>query len=92
MDLVVTLRTDNTLLYDRYVARGYSEEKIEQNIDSEIYNLIGEENKEFYLDEGISPTLVELQSDTNEDMQSNLQRIVDWIEQWRKDNVPTNGD
>jgi len=88
MDLVVTLRADNTRLYDRYQARGYAEDKIEQNIDSEIYNTIGEENADYYGDE--ETALVELQSNTAEDMESNLQRLIDWVHQWRRNNT-TNG-
>lgn len=85
MDLVITMRADNTLLFDRYKERGYQQEKIEQNIDSEIYNQIGEENTEYYGDE--DTTLVELHSNSNRDMENNLQRLIAWIRQWRKDNA-----
>jgi len=90
MDLVITIRADNTLLFDRYIARGYNQEKIEQNIDAEIYNQIGEENVDYYHDEP-STVLVELQSNTQRDMEANLDRLATWIQNWRRDNA-TNGE
>jgi adenylate kinase len=35
-------------------------------------------------DEGI---IVELTSNTSDDMESNIERIEKWIEQWKKNNV-----
>ena len=32
-DLVVLLRTNNTIFYDRLPARGYAQKKIEENIE-----------------------------------------------------------
>ena len=41
--LVVLLRCDNTNLYDRLQARGYSEKKITENIECEILDVLKEE-------------------------------------------------
>ena len=35
--LVVVLKSDNTVLYDRLVARGYEQIKIKENIECEIF-------------------------------------------------------
>lgn len=35
-DLVAVLRCDNTLLFDRLAARGYSQAKIQENVECEI--------------------------------------------------------
>jgi len=60
IDLVVVVRCDSTLLYDRLKARGYSEKKLDENMDAEIMQVLLEEAREAY-DEEI---VVELQSDT----------------------------
>jgi adenylate kinase len=80
-DLVLVLRTDNTRLYDRLASRGYTGKKLEENIQCEIFQTILEEAKEAYREE----LVVELQSNTEEDMANNLERVLAWMEQWRKD-------
>ena len=39
-DVVVCLRTDNTVLYDRLQARGYAQNKITENVTCEIMQVI----------------------------------------------------
>jgi adenylate kinase len=80
-DLVVVLRTDNTVLYDRLQKRGYSQKKIEENLQAEIFGVVAEEAHKSY-DEKI---VVTLQSDALSDMQSNLDRTVQWVQQWCRD-------
>ncbi|KAK6349647.1 factor activating pos9, variant 2 [Orbilia brochopaga] len=82
VDLVVVLRTDNTILYDRLKARGYSDNKIEENIDAEIMQVILDEAQDAYDQE----IVIELRSDQHEEVESNVERITAWIEQWQKDN------
>lgn len=102
IDLVVTMHTDNTVLYDRYTERGYSQRKIEENIDCEIMNVIGSENREYYegldedgdrttADEELTTTLVELRSDAEEDVKANVETLVKWIEKWQKQRKELNG-
>jgi adenylate kinase len=81
VDLVVVLRSDNTSLYDRLAKRQYSQSKIEENIDAEIMQVILDEARDAYVPE----IVVELQSNTVEDMDSNIERIVQWKEQFEKD-------
>ncbi|CAN6609663.1 adenylate kinase isoenzyme 6 homolog Fap7p [Trichomonascus vanleenenianus] len=82
IDLVVVLRADTNVLYDRLKARGYADNKIEENMDAEIMQVLLEDARESYAEE----IVVELQSNTVEDMDSNVERIVGWKEQWDKDN------
>ena len=82
VDLVVVLRTDNTVLYDRLKTRGYDDAKIEENIDAEIMEVILQEAQESY-DGNI---VVPLESNNIEDIQDNVDRIVDWFANWKKDN------
>ncbi|KAK3359270.1 AAA domain-containing protein [Lasiosphaeria hispida] len=82
IDLVVVLRTDTTTLYDRLSARKYPEAKLQENLDSEIMEVLLEEARESY-DEEI---VVELQSTTADEMDTNVDRIEDWLKQWKADN------
>ncbi len=63
--------------------RDYPEEKLQENLDSEIMEVLLEEARESYDAE----IIVELTSNTSEDMESNIERIEVWLEQWRKDNA-----
>jgi adenylate kinase len=80
-DLVIVLRTDNTVLYDRLLKRGYSQKKIEENLQAEIFGVVAEEAQKSY-DANI---VVPLQSDTLSDLQSNVDRAVQWVQQWLRD-------
>ncbi|KAG4034065.1 hypothetical protein MFRU_003g00410 [Monilinia fructicola] len=83
IDLVVVLRVDSTLLYDRLKARNYPEAKLQENLDAEIMEVLLEEARESY-DEEI---VVELRSDTSDEVESNVERIEAWFKQWKKDHV-----
>lgn len=88
LDLVVVLTCDNTILFDRYKTRGYNERKIEQNMDSEIMQEIVLETQEYYEgsdagDGGSSTVVTMLKSDTDADMENNLDRISTWIKRWK---------
>ncbi|RAL60158.1 hypothetical protein DID88_000783 [Monilinia fructigena] len=83
IDLVVVLRVDSTLLYDRLKARNYPEAKLQENLDAEIMEVLLEEARESY-DEEI---VVELRSDTSDEVESNVERIGVWFKQWKKDHV-----
>ena len=95
IDLVITMHTDNTVLFDRYTERKYSQRKIEENIDCEIVNMIGSENREYFggmdedgertiPEEELTTAVVELQGDTEEDLKDNLRRLVEWVKKWQE--------
>ena len=52
-------------------------------MDSEIMEVLLQEARDSY-DEEI---VVELRSDSSEEMEANVERIESWVKQWRKDNV-----
>ncbi|CAG8609802.1 3699_t:CDS:2, partial [Ambispora leptoticha] len=81
-DLILVLRTDNTILYDRLMARNYPPKKITENIECEIFQVVLDEAKESYAPEKV----VELQSNSIDDMDSNASRIEKWIEDWKREN------
>lgn len=78
-DLVLVLRTNNTVLFDRLTARGYSAKKIEENVSAEIFGVVAEEARESY-DEGI---VHELASDSMADVEASLGRITAWLAAWQ---------
>ncbi|KAI9230066.1 MAG: AAA domain-containing protein [Piptocephalis tieghemiana] len=75
-DLIVVLRTNNTLLYDRLQSRGYTEAKVQENIECEIFQECLEEARSHFPEEMI----VELVSETVDQMESNAERIHQWFE------------
>jgi len=83
-DIVFVLRTDNTVLYDRLVHRGYSGKKLEDNVQCEIFQTILDEAKESYA----TNIVFELPSNLPSDMESNAEKIAEWVKQF-KDNTKT---
>lgn len=61
------------------VRSGYSQRKITENIECEIMQVVSEEAHDSYKPE----VLVELQSDSVEQMESNTERIAAWVAQWQ---------
>lgn len=80
IDLVIVLRTGTTRLYDRLQARKYPARKLQENLDSEIMEVILDEARASY----DSAILVELQSDSLDDIETNIERIESWLESWKR--------
>ncbi|NWW49444.1 KAD6 kinase, partial [Pedionomus torquatus] len=81
-DIVFVLRTENSFLYDRLESRGYKGKKLQDNIQCEIFQTLYEEAMSSYREEIVH----QLPSNTPEDLERNLDQIMQWIEQWMKDN------
>ena len=79
-DLVVVLRASNDILYPRLEKRGYSAKKIQENIEAEIFQVLLDEAKDSYKSE----IVVELQSNSVEEMEKNLENTLKWISEWRR--------
>lgn len=62
--------------------RNYPEVKLQENIDSEIMEVLLQEARDSY-DEEI---VIELQSNTTDDLETNVERIEAWYKQWKEDN------
>ena len=100
MDLVVVLRCNHTMLWERLEKRcayppsfqsslgnsprlptsEYPLKKVQENNMSEIMGVVLDEAREAYAEE----IVVELQSETVQDMESNVARIIQWIEDWQR--------
>jgi adenylate kinase len=77
-DLVLVLRTRTDVLFDRLTTRGYSKKKRSENMECEIMQVVLDEAKEAY----DSAIVHEVNSNTVEEMESNIQRVKDWSKQW----------
>ncbi|NXP93445.1 KAD6 kinase, partial [Passerina amoena] len=63
-------------------SRGYTGKKLQDNIQCEIFQTLYEEAMLSYKKEIVH----QLPSNTPEDLERNLDQIMQWIEQWMKDN------
>ncbi|KAH7122692.1 AAA domain-containing protein [Dendryphion nanum] len=88
IDLVLVLRCDSTVLYDRLTARGYSGKKLEENMDAEIMQVLLEEARESYAEE----IVVELRSEEAADLEANVERVEKWVEGWRENRKGEEGN
>lgn len=61
--------------------RGYPLKKIQENNEAEIMEVVLEEARSSYPEQ----IVVELKSEGTDDLESNVARIVQWINAWRKD-------
>jgi len=59
---------------------GYPLKKIQENNEAEIMNVVLEEAREAYAEEIVIP----LQSECTGDLESNVSRVVQWMEAWQK--------
>jgi len=85
VDLVVVLRCEDTrVLYDRLSRRGYKDEKVQENMDAEIFGVVSEEAQEDW-DES---QVVELKSERVEDIDENCERVLRWVKNWVRDHEP----
>jgi adenylate kinase len=82
-DLVLVLRVSTEVLFDRLTKRGYNEKKRSENMEAEIMQVILEEARESYASEIVH----EVPSNTLEDMESNVDRVVEWCHQWKNNNT-----
>jgi adenylate kinase len=81
-DLVLVLRADTNTLFDRLVERNYSEKKRDENVECEIMQTVLEEAMESYRHEIVH----ELQSNTIEQLEENVERVVAWYDAWKGEN------
>ncbi|KAL7667689.1 hypothetical protein ACOME3_010496 [Neoechinorhynchus agilis] len=68
------LRCDTAVIFDRLEARGYSNDKIQENVQCEIYGIVTEECTNKFKDR-----VIEIRSDTLAMLESNVNDISSWI-------------
>ena len=79
--MIVFLRADTEVLYDRLTERGYNDKKRSENIECEIMRVVIDEAKESYAKEIVQ----ELSNNTIEEMDQNIARVESWYHQWIQD-------
>ena len=85
-DLVIVLRTSNDSLFPRLEQRNYSENKIKNNIEAEIFGVCLEEAQTSYA----SHMVFELRNEVKEDMGINIQAIFQKLKEFNIVQVVTN--
>jgi adenylate kinase len=80
-DLVLVLQCHTDILYDRLSSRNYSDLKRSENVTAEIMQVIWEEAQQSY----DSQIVHAVPSNTIQDMDSNVDRVRTWMEQWIRD-------
>jgi adenylate kinase len=81
-DLVLVLTSTTEVLYDRLQSRGYSQKKIDENMECEIMQIVAESAAESYQAEIVHC----VPSNTIEDMENNCERLRLWYEAWAANN------
>ncbi|CAA9986291.1 adenylate kinase-like protein 1, putative [Plasmodium knowlesi strain H] len=84
IDHIFLLTASTNKLYERLEKRNYSEEKIKNNIECEIFQVIKEDILTSYNDPSIFD---ELENNDMEQYESNLQLIKGWVLSWVKNGV-----
>ncbi|XP_053693309.1 adenylate kinase isoenzyme 6 homolog [Sabethes cyaneus] len=82
-DVVYVVRCGTSILYERLQARGYNEHKVRSNMECEIFQIPLDEAKDSYRSE----IIYELQSDKDSDLEENLTKVNEWLENWRSTNI-----
>ena len=82
-DLILVLRADTNQLFDRLAERGYTEKKRDENVECEIMQIVLDEARASY-DHDI---ITELQSNTVEDLEGNVERVSMWFQNWKANNA-----
>lgn len=66
-----------------HISRGYKLNKIQENNDAEIMEVVLNDARESYAEE----IVVVLQSETPDQMEENVGRIIQWVAAWRENNA-----
>eukprot|EP00924_Labyrinthula_sp_SR-Ha-C_P003809 maker-scaffold_3-snap-gene-5.5-mRNA-1 protein AED:0.02 eAED:0.02 QI:42/1/1/1/1/1/2/102/177 len=83
-DLIIVLSVDNTILFKRLEERNYAQNKITENVESEIFQVILTEITSSFPVEAIQ----HLSSNSREELVSNVERIVLHIKNYEQKNQP----
>lgn len=81
-DLILVLRANTDVLFDRLTERGYNEKKRSENLEAEIMQVVLDEARESYDIDIVQ----ELPSNTKEEMDANVERCRIWADEWVKNN------
>ncbi|EAY14481.1 hypothetical protein TVAG_426750 [Trichomonas vaginalis G3] len=83
IDYVLVLRTNSDILYKRLQSRGYSESKIQENTECEIFRVVLDEVLEGFEELG-EDHIIEIQSDTMEQLDEAVMNVGHLIESYQQ--------
>mmetsp|Transcript_35156 Transcript_35156/g.48018 ORF Transcript_35156/g.48018 Transcript_35156/m.48018 type:complete len:189 (-) Transcript_35156:37-603(-) len=86
-DLVIVLRSDTEILYQRLEERGYPLKKVQENVQAEILQVVLDEAAESYKKEIIWV----LPNNNADDMEKNTTQMTEWIEKRLQGNSGSGG-
>ena len=66
-----------------FSGRGYPVNKVQENVECEIMQVILDEARESYALDIVQ----ELRSDKYEDLEQNVERVQQWLENWKKEHT-----
>jgi broad-specificity NMP kinase len=78
-DLVIVLTCNNTLLYDRLEARGYKSNKVQENVECEIMQVVVNDALDSYREE----IVVVRSSEDVQDIEDTVERVKAWVDVFR---------
>jgi len=70
----LTCASDTAVLYDRLASRGYSERKIRENVECDIFQVVAEEAKDSYENVWVK------ENKTTDDMETTVHELKEWFE------------
>jgi adenylate kinase len=76
------LKSNTQTLYDRLVTRGYNDRKRDENMECEIMQIVLEQARESYNND----IIYELDSNSTDELNSNVDRIEIWYNNWLQNN------
>lgn len=79
-DAVYVVQCDNSILHSRLVERGYNDEKIKQNIECEIFQVILDEARDSY----DSDIVTAISGETETDFTNSVEKILHFIDNFKK--------
>mmetsp|Transcript_61705 Transcript_61705/g.201359 ORF Transcript_61705/g.201359 Transcript_61705/m.201359 type:complete len:176 (+) Transcript_61705:76-603(+) len=80
-DLIVVLRAETAVLYDRLERRHYPEAKIKQNVEAEIFQMCLDEAREAFGESDVQ--IWEVQHDSQEQLEEAVQRVRQFAENFK---------
>lgn len=79
-DAVFVVQCNNTTLYDRLEERGYNQNKITENIECEIFQMVLNEAQSSYQEDIVIPLLGETEANFVE----SIKKITDFIDNFKQ--------
>lgn len=78
-DLICVLRADTEKIYDRLKSRHYDQNKIDENVQCEIFRVLLDEALETFCKDNVK----EMSNNTPDELEKNVESVTAWLTQWK---------